>query len=94
MLKKNFVFCTPRKPLFTHALATLQDVMLGSAVEWGRVCTPATYNCWWVFLHVFLPVCLMYIFSFCLQDTVTHISVLAKDNAVGVWEEDASGKDG
>lgn len=31
------------------------------------------------------PVCLMYIFSSCLQDTVTHISGLARDKARGAW---------
>lgn len=33
----------------------------------------------------FFPVCSMYIFSSCLQDTVTHISIWARDSARGVW---------
>lgn len=90
MYEKSFVFCTLRKSFLAHVLLQPQRrcslAGWGRAAEWGRVCTPAMYGCWWVFLA---PLFFLFVqcifFSSCLQDTVTHISIQARDSARGVW---------
>lgn len=85
-----------RKPLLALILLRSQHSYRmagwGRAFEWEEVCTPAMCGCWWLFLYAsFSPILLMYIFSSCLQDTVTHISIWARDSARGLWGGRAQG---
>lgn len=77
--KEKVEFCAMREPRLSPALSRCSSFTgcQGGETDWGTVCTPAMCDCWWVLLLSFFPVCLMYIFSYCLWDIVTHISASA-----------------
>lgn len=84
---------TPSLPLFYLDLSIVTGWRDGGGLLNGKKSAhlPCTAVGGFFFMSLFFPVLLMYIFSSCLQVTVTHISVRARDSARGLWGGRAHG---